>query len=82
MCVDYDVCDCNKGWKGLSCSVPDCTILNECNGNGDCVGPDKCDCYSGHVGTACNLTLDCHHLNNCSGQGLCVLNRQEELACR
>jgi len=45
LCVDVDTCDCDVGWTGADCSVPDCpaTEANLC-GYCDGSGVASCDC--------------------------------------
>ena len=32
---------CESGWLGGNCSIPDCSSLNNCSGNGECVAPNN-----------------------------------------
>ena len=45
-------CRCPKEYvaDGFDSCVPDCTELNDCNGNGKCVSYNKCECYAGANG--------------------------------
>ena len=79
--MDYDQCDCFSGWTGPSCGIPDCTAVNDCSRNGDCVEPDTCECYNGFVGSNCSLTLNCSHLNDCNENGVCVFD-EDQIICR
>lgn len=33
LCVDYDVCKCDKGWTGDNCTQFSCEHLDYCSGN-------------------------------------------------
>ncbi|KAI8494170.1 hypothetical protein Bbelb_279300, partial [Branchiostoma belcheri] len=83
-CVEYDVCECEQGWTGVSCALPDCSGVGDCSRRGECVGPDVCECYSGFRGQNCSLSLNCTELDDCNGQGLCVFTPggQSNFSCR
>ena len=75
-CIAFDSCQCTEGWTGPSCSLPDCSEVNQCSQNGECVEPNTCNCYEGYQGASCNTTLNCTHLDDCNDNGLCVLDHQ------
>jgi len=57
-CVANDLCDCQVGWKGTICDVPQCFgILGNsstvCSSHGACTAPDYCNCNSGYSGYKC-----------------------------
>ena len=33
VCIDFDVCDCDYGWKGDACEEPSCETRSFCSGN-------------------------------------------------
>ncbi|XP_052075239.1 uncharacterized protein LOC127712684 [Mytilus californianus] len=49
----------------------DCSWVNNCSSNGECVSPNKCRCFSGYAGKMC-LGYDCSGVHSCYGNGLCV----------
>ena len=53
ICVDYEKCQCNDNWIGLSCETPTCYDVNNCSLNGLCVSPDKCECFEQFDGENC-----------------------------
>eukprot|EP01091_Cochliopodium_minus_P005094 TRINITY_DN15076_c0_g1_i1.p1 TRINITY_DN15076_c0_g1~~TRINITY_DN15076_c0_g1_i1.p1 ORF type:complete len:595 (-),score=119.95 TRINITY_DN15076_c0_g1_i1:40-1824(-) len=66
-CYEYDgkgtclnnTCFCQRGWKGLDCSMIDCTS-NNCSGNGICKelnGNGICVCNDGYTGNNCSQRL-------------------------
>jgi len=42
-CVRPNVCSCNSGWTGPSCSIPSCSDVYNCGNHGTCVGPNTCE---------------------------------------
>ncbi len=54
-------CQCNPGWGGVGCDVPDCPGTPDCNGRGQCDGatympapsPVCRSCVKGWVGQSC-----------------------------
>ena len=55
-CDQSGECQCNSGWSGTNCSVPDCP--NECQ-NGACNVPNNCVCNDGWSGMNCTQPV-CH----------------------
>ena len=53
ICVDYEKCQCNDNWIGLSCETPTCYDVNNCSLNGLCVSPNKCECFEQFDGENC-----------------------------
>ncbi len=53
ICVDYEKCQCNDNWLGLSCETPTCYDVNNCSLNGLCVSPNKCECFEQFDGENC-----------------------------
>ena len=53
ICVDYEKCQCNDNWIGLSCESPTCYGVNNCSLNGLCVSPNKCECFEQYDGKNC-----------------------------
>ena len=49
----------------------DCTAVQNCSGNGECVRPNGCRCNSGWAGTQCT-DHDCAGVGNCYGNGICT----------
>ena len=82
-CVALYKCDCDPGWTGVSCALPDCAGANQCSGQGECVSRDTCQCYPGFQGVNCSDVADCWYLGNCSGHGVCTQERPgDNLTCR
>ncbi|CAB3995834.1 protocadherin-11 Y-linked-like [Paramuricea clavata] len=50
ICVDYEKCQWNDNWIGLSCETPTCYDVNNCSSNGLCVSPNKCECFEQYDG--------------------------------
>jgi hypothetical protein len=61
--VDYDPI--------LTDQVFDCTDVNNCTGQGECVRPNGCRCNSGWAGNDCSA-YDCAGVSFCSGNGDCI----------
>ncbi len=51
--MDYEKCQCNDNWIGLSCETPTCYAVNNCSLNGLCVSPNKCECFEQFDGENC-----------------------------
>ena len=51
--MDYEKCECNDNWIGLSCESPTCYKVNNCSLNGLCVSPNKCECFEQYDGENC-----------------------------
>ena len=51
--MDYEKCQCNDNWIGLSCETPTCYDVNNCSLNGLCVSPNKCECFDQFDGENC-----------------------------
>ena len=66
-CDQPGQCQCNSGWTGTNCSVPDCP--NECQ-NGACNVPNNCVCNDGWSGVNCTQPV-CHQECNPTG-GQCT----------
>ena len=66
-CDQPGECQCNSGWSGTNCSVPDCP--NECQ-NGACNVPNNCVCNDGWSGVNCAQPV-CRKKCNSTG-GLCT----------
>ena len=49
----------------------DCSQVNNCSGQGECVRPNGCRCQSGWTGVDCTL-YDCSELGHCQGNGQCI----------
>ncbi|XP_041350118.1 uncharacterized protein LOC121369231 isoform X2 [Gigantopelta aegis] len=49
----------------------DCSQVNNCSGQGECVRPNGCRCQSGWAGRDCTL-YDCSDLGNCQSNGQCI----------
>ncbi|XP_041349606.1 uncharacterized protein LOC121368912 [Gigantopelta aegis] len=49
----------------------DCSQVNNCSGQGECVRPNGCRCQSGWAGRDCTL-YDCSDFGNCQGNGQCI----------
>ena len=49
----------------------DCTAVQNCSGNGECVRPSGCRCFSGWAGSRCT-DHDCAGVGNCYGNGNCT----------
>ena len=62
-------CECNPGWKGATCSEPQCPTneAGECSGRGIC-HEGSCFCADGFSGVDCGKML-CP--NECSHNGVC-----------
>ncbi|XP_068732633.1 uncharacterized protein [Montipora capricornis] len=71
ICIDYDVCKCQKDWTGENCTQFSCASLDHCSGQGRCIALYECACYPGWTGDSCALP-DCAGVNRCSGNGECV----------
>ncbi len=71
-CVGFDVCQCDVGWAGGSCTTPLCNGVDECFGNGECVSHNVCQCYDGYSGSNCAVADVCPEVNDCSGNGVCL----------
>lgn len=54
LCVGYDVCNCSSSWSGLACNIPDCSGVNGCSRQGDCILVNTCACYPSFDGEACD----------------------------
>ena len=82
-CVAFYKCDCDPGWAGASCALPDCAGVNQCFGQGECMSSNTCQCYPGFQGVNCSEIADCASLGNCSGNGVCMQEKQGgDLTCR
>ena len=75
-CVAFYKCDCDSGWAGASCALPDCAGANQCSGQGECVSSNTCQCYPGFQGVNCSEVVSCASLGNCSGNGVCMQQKQ------
>ena len=71
LCIRPDVCDCNSGWRGDSCSEFSCVGVQECLGRGSCAGPNTCKCNDGWLPPAC-VYASCAARENCNEHGACV----------
>jgi hypothetical protein len=71
------LCKCNENNEGESCSVPLCSLVSNCSGNGTCISPNKCKCNPGYGGTSCLEKIVCPELNNCNDNGICDKNLTE-----
>ncbi|VDI49478.1 Hypothetical predicted protein [Mytilus galloprovincialis] len=49
----------------------DCSLVNNCSNQGQCVSPNRCRCFSGWTGKNCTK-YDCSDVNHCYGNGRCV----------
>ncbi|XP_052092546.1 uncharacterized protein LOC127729013 [Mytilus californianus] len=49
----------------------DCSLVNNCSNQGQCVSPNRCRCFSGWIGKNCT-EYDCSDVNHCYGNGQCV----------
>ncbi|XP_071178471.1 uncharacterized protein [Mytilus edulis] len=49
----------------------DCSGVDNCSSNGECVSPNKCRCFSGYAGKLCS-GYDCSGVHNCYRNGRCV----------
>lgn len=82
-CVALYKCDCNAGWTGVSCALPDCAGVNQCSGQGECVSSNTCRCYPGFQGANCSDLVSCANLDNCNGNGVCMQEENDvNLTCR
>ena len=82
-CVALYKCDCDSGWTGVSCALPDCAGTNHCSGQGECVARDTCHCYPGFQGANCSKVAECRQFGNCSGNGVCTQEKHgSNLTCR
>ena len=57
ICVDYEDCQCNDNWIGLSCETPTCYDVNNCSSNGLCVSPNNCECFEQYDGENCTESV-------------------------
>ena len=48
------MCNCNSSWSGPACSIPDCSGVKNCSGQGDCILVNKCACYPAFDGKYCD----------------------------
>ena len=48
------MCNCNSSWSGPACSIPDCSGVKNCSGQGDCILVNKCACYPAFDGEYCD----------------------------
>ena len=82
-CAALYKCDCDPGWTGVSCALPDCAGTNHCSGQGECVTRDTCQCYPGFQGANCSKVAECTQFGNCSGNGVCTQEKHGgNLTCR
>ncbi|XP_076092310.1 uncharacterized protein LOC143063814 [Mytilus galloprovincialis] len=51
--------------------ILDCSLVNNCSNQGQCVSPNRCRCFPGWKGKNCT-EYDCSDLNHCYGNGRCV----------
>ncbi|XP_013386073.1 uncharacterized protein LOC106155684 isoform X2 [Lingula anatina] len=71
LCIRFDYCECDVGWKGADCAQFSCAEVFECQGRGTCIGPNTCQCDNGWLPPAC-VTASCSDVNDCSNNGICV----------
>lgn len=69
--TDANLCNCTTGYTGSSCSLFDCSLVNNCSSHGFCTGPNLCSCSTGYNGTSCSM-FSCAQRNNCGGKGNCT----------
>ena len=48
------MCNCNSSWSGPACSIPDCSGVKNCSGQGQCFLVNKCACYPAFDGEYCD----------------------------
>ncbi len=53
----FEQCNCADGWAGSECNIANCTLRNDCNGNGFCPVPNVCSCDTGYNGQDCGECL-------------------------
>ena len=71
-CVATDVCQCNVGWEGSTCTTAICAV--GCH-NGDCIGsPGTCTCSSGWTGILCDTPVCVGGCGSgtCTSPGVCT----------
>ncbi|VDI65684.1 Hypothetical predicted protein, partial [Mytilus galloprovincialis] len=49
----------------------DCSLVNNCSNQGQCVSTNRCRCVSGWTGKNCT-EYDCSDVNHCYGNGRCI----------
>ncbi|KAL7489652.1 hypothetical protein ACHAW6_015302 [Cyclotella cf. meneghiniana] len=76
---DGKSCECAAGKVGIDCfcDEADCSAVNACSGNGECMD-STCSCVEGFVG--CDCSIQCQSEENCSGNGSC--NRDGSCTCK
>ncbi|XP_062500732.1 uncharacterized protein LOC134177969, partial [Corticium candelabrum] len=65
ICISGGFCECRVGWGGLTCSDPQCHLVNHCSGKGKCIAPNKCQCNKGWTGFGCAVST-CPQFTTCS----------------
>ena len=83
-CQSQDVCSCDFGYSGNTCSVKNTCFGKDydspsvCGGRGSCLTSDSCSCGGGWIGHECDIATCFNKFANdtnsvCSGHGTCLL---------
>ncbi|EFC45836.1 predicted protein [Naegleria gruberi] len=82
ICIDADVCQCDKNHVGFDCSIPKCfnisaTDSNVCTSKGKCTNVDTCQCNSGYVGNSCEY----YQLSSSETTNVTILVKRLNFTC-
>ncbi len=73
-CSGHDTCSCTSGWKGVDCTIPDCSG-SPCGSREICIAPNTCSCIPGYQGIDCNVpqcAMECLNGGSCSVPDVCT----------
>lgn len=61
------MCKCFQGYVGADCSLFDCSLKDQCSGQGNCTAINQCTCFTGFKGDTCS-EKDCSVRNDCGNR--------------
>lgn len=71
-CVAPNQCQCQDGWTGFDCKIPQCS--QKCLHNGNCTLPNICTCEKGWTGDDCSIPIcaqECNNFGKCVAPDTC-----------